>query len=89
MAVPRIGRVLDAAAGVLLIAGGALYGRSYFGLEELRGRPLADYQTGMQITQLAEFHALSRLSWAGMAIAVAGVGVAIYAALLARRLRVS
>jgi hypothetical protein len=89
VAVPRIGRLLDAAAAVLLLAGGALYARSYYGLEELRDRPPGAYSAGMEITRLAEFHALNRVSWAGVAVALIGVGVAVYAALLARKLRVA
>ena len=85
MAVPRFGRVLDLAAAVLLLGGGVLYARSYFGLEELRGRPLGEYVAGMQITQLSEFHSLNRLSLAGLALAFLGIGVAVYAALVARR----
>jgi hypothetical protein len=85
MAVPRIGRLLDVAAGILLLAGGALYLHAYFGLETLRGRPLADYAVGMEISRLAEFHALNQLSWAGLGIALAGFGVGVYAALVAKR----
>lgn len=85
MAVPRIGRLLDGAAALLVLAGGACYARSYVGLEELRSRPIADYTVGMEITRLSEFHALNRLSLAGLALAVLGVGVAVYAAYIAKK----
>jgi hypothetical protein len=83
--VPRIGRVMDLAAATLLLIGGVLYVRAYFGLEALRARPLADYQAGMEITRIAEFHALERLSFGGMALAILGVAVAAGAAVIARR----
>jgi hypothetical protein len=85
MAVPRIGRLLDVAAAALLIVGGTLYVRAYFGLEALRARPLAEYEVGMAINRLAEFHALERLYFGGLGIAVFGVAVAVTAALIARR----
>jgi hypothetical protein len=87
VAVPRIGRVMDLAAAALLLAGGGLYVRAYVGLEALRAKPLAEYSTGMEIGRLAEFHAFNRLSLAGLLIAGAGIGIAIYAAHVARRVR--
>lgn len=88
MAVPRIGRVMDVAAAALILAGGALYARAYLGLEALRARPLAEYALGMQISRLAEFHTLERLSIGGLLVAILGIGVAISAALIAKRLTV-
>lgn len=85
MAVPRIGRALDLVAAALVIIGGAMYARSYVGLEALRARPLQEYRAGIEITRLAEFHALERLSLAGMLAAAAGIGVAVSAAVVARR----
>ena len=87
MAVPRIGRVLDLAAAVLLVIGGALYAHAYFGLEALRARPLVEYEVGMQISRLAEFHSLERLSFAGLAVAIAGIAVGVSAAVVAVRAR--
>lgn len=84
MAVPRIGRLLDGAAALLVLAGGACYARSYVGLEELRSRPIGEYAAGMEITRLSEFHALNRLSLAGLCLAALGIGVAVYAAYVAK-----
>ena len=85
MAVPRIGRLLYGAAALLVLAGGACYARSYVGLEELRSRPVVEYTAGMEITRLSEFHALNRLSLAGLALAAGGIGVGVYAAYIARK----
>jgi hypothetical protein len=87
MAVPRIGRLLDVAAAALLVVGGALYVRAYVGLEALRARPLAEFTAGMEISRLAEFHSLERLSYAGLALAIAGISVGVTAAIVAVRAR--
>jgi uridylate kinase len=87
MAVPRIGRVMDLAAAALIVVGGGLYVRAYIGLEALRVRPIAEFNVGMQINRLAEFHALERLYFGGLAIAVVGIGVAVSAAVVAVRAR--
>lgn len=85
MAVPRIGRIMDLAAAALIIAGAALYLRAYIGLEALRATPLGEYTLGMKITMLAEFHSLERISFAGLTIAICGIGVAVSAAIVAKR----
>jgi hypothetical protein len=85
VAVPRIGRILDIVAAAFVIAGAALYGNAYIGLEALRAKPVAVYSSGMSIDMLAEFHSLERLSLIGLAIAVGGIGVALTAAFVARR----
>jgi hypothetical protein len=78
---------MDLAAAILILAGGALYFRAYVGLEAMRARPVAEYYTGMYINRLAEYHALERLSFGGLTVAILGIGVAVSAAIVAKRAR--
>ena len=82
--VPRTGRILDLAALLLFLAGGALYARSWLGL-----RAIDDFRRGADdalFAAIAHADALSRIGRLGLVLMAAGGVVAIVAALVARRM---
>jgi hypothetical protein len=88
--VGRASRAIDAASLVLIVAGAALYLWSYVGMGELRLRAAgASFQPGTTeaFASMREWARLHRMSWAGVGLAVIGIGVGVYAAMHAKRRR--
>ena len=81
--VPRLGRVLDLVGVMILVAGASLYVHSWLGL-----RAMDDFVSTPEAPRSAIEHAdeLSRLGRIGFALIVAGVLVAVAAAVVAKRL---
>ena len=78
-AVSRTGRLLDLAAMLLVVGGGAMYAYAYVGLERLRTAPEIAFTRGMVINQLATYHSLASVSRWGLALIALGVGCAVVA----------
>lgn len=87
--VSRAARALDIASLVLIIAGGALYLRSYFGMEQLRQRRPAEFVRGETVLWggLYEHARLNRMANVGLAVSGVGVIVGLSAAAYAKRKR--
>lgn len=83
--VPRIGRVLDGIGLLLFLAGGALYGRAWFGLRHLEAEPPPS--DGMEFAAVGRVVELHELSRTGLLLMAGGAVVAVIAALVARRMR--
>lgn len=81
--VPRIGRVLDAAATLLFVAGAALYARSWLGLRDLDAYLRASGDA--QFAAVARADELSRLGRIGVITMIAAVALGVIAAIVARR----
>ena len=87
-AVPRIGRQLDVVGTLLFIAGAVCAGWAYVGFERLRASGGREFRQGMQPFEMLGEHAhWVRVTWIGAGLMVAGLGVAVAAAIVARRRR--
>ena len=88
---PKVGRksrLIDLASLLLICGGGAMYLMAYFGMQELRNRPHAEFVRGESFAfgRVAEYNRLTLLSWAGLAIAGVGLIVGLSAAAHARQI---
>jgi hypothetical protein len=86
--VGRLSRLIDLASLILILAGGALYLKAYFGMQELRSRPEAEFIRGESVAfgRIAEHARLTRVSRVGLAIAGLGLIVGLSAAAHARQI---
>lgn len=86
----RKSRAIDAASLICIVAGAALYLRAYVGMGALRVRAAdASFQPGSTevFVSVREYIFLHRLSWAGLGLAIIGIGVGVFAAVHAKRRR--
>jgi hypothetical protein len=84
--VSRTGRLLDLAGLALMLGGAACYLRAYLGMRALQQRPRVPGD--VPFAAMAEFERWWNWSRFGFAIFVAGIVVAVVAALVARRQRI-
>ena len=80
--VPMIGRILDAVAALLFVAGGALYARSWLGLRNIEGYVPPVGTERYSVIEYAD--SLARTGRIGIALMAAGLAVGVGAALVAR-----
>jgi hypothetical protein len=80
---------MDIVSLVLIVGGGALYLRSYLGMQAIRNRGLTEFVRGESVIFGAtnEHARLDRLAKVGLIVAVGGVLVGVSAAAYARRRR--
>lgn len=73
---------------LLFVAGVACAGWAYAGFDRLRASGGREFRQGMQPFEMLGEHAhYVRVTWVGAALMVAGLGVAVAAAVVARRSR--
>lgn len=83
--------MIDVASILLLLAGGAIWGFAWFGLEDLRMRPHEEFvpHRTVAFARTAEHAKLTRISVLGLSVAglgmIVGVSAAAHAQRLARR----
>ena len=84
-----MGRQLDLAGMLLFLAGAACVGRAYIGLDRLRESGTREFKSGVTppFEMLGEHAHWMRITWAGSGLMIAGLGVAVAAAIVARRSR--
>ena len=86
--VPRIGRLLDVAGVLLILAGAACCGWAYLGLEQLRASGGKAFTPNMlAYASLTEYRHWMHITWFGLALIAGGIGVAVWAAVVARRMQ--
>ena len=85
--VPRAGRVLDAVGMALFGGGAAFYAAAYVAMKRIIATGYVPYQKGMRIGAVVEWERWRGISRLGLALAAAGVCVAIAAAYVAVRHR--
>lgn len=83
--------MIDVASLFLLLAGGAIWGFAWFGLEDLRTRPHEEFvpHRTVAFARTVEHARLTRISVLGLSVAglgvIVGVSAAAHAQVLARR----
>ena len=86
--VSRLGRQLDLVSLVFIVAGTVLFLQAFIGMRELRDQRETAFVPGTTeaYAALNRYYRMQRLSWAGIGLAVVGIGVALSAAWHNRRL---
>lgn len=73
----RMSRILDICSLALVLTGAVIYGRTWFGLEEIRTRQHAGFVRG-ETEMYAAVNEHARLSrWGTVGIVVAGLGIVV------------
>lgn len=83
--IPLTGRLLDAVAALVFVAGAVVAIRAHLGMRALEANPPGS-EAGA-FAGLAQFNHFWRLSRLGMILMLGGAGIAILAALFARFMR--
>ena len=86
--VSRLGRKLDVVSLILILLGALLFLLAFAGMRELRDRQETAFVAGTTeaYAALNRYYRLQRLSYLGIGLAVAGIGVALSAAWHNRRI---
>jgi hypothetical protein len=80
--VSRLGRKLDIVSLLFLVAGALLFLQAFLGMKELRDQREMQFVPGTTEANAAlnRYYRLQRLSWLGVGLGMAGIGIALSAA---------
>jgi hypothetical protein len=86
--VTRLGRILDIVSLVVILAGALLFVQAFLGMKTLRDQRETEFVSGTTeaYAALNQYYRLQRLSYLGAGVAALGIGVALSAAWLNRRI---
>jgi hypothetical protein len=86
--VSRLGRKLDVVSLILIVLGALLFVQAFLGMRGLRDQQEVEFVAGTTeaYAALNRYYRLQRLSYVGIGLAVAGIGVALSAAWHNRRI---
>ena len=80
--VSRLGRQLDLVSVIFILAGVLVFLQAFLGMKELRDQQEMRFVPGTTEANAAlnRYYRMQRLSWLGVGLGVAGIGVALSAA---------